>query len=78
MCKKCFLFPFFPPHSVADYYINLAGTFDCTWVSIILSNHLPAPLKTEDETLEFGSVQTESSRYERVTAGATFITAFVS
>lgn len=61
MCKKCFLFSFFFTHSVADYYINLTGAFYCMWVSIILSNHLPARLKIEDETLQFCRVQSEGA-----------------
>lgn len=39
-----------PP--LADYYINLAGADDRKWVLIILSDHLPAPLKIKDENLE--------------------------
>lgn len=37
---------------LADYYINLSGADHRKWVLIILSDHLPAPLKIKDGNLE--------------------------
>lgn len=57
-------------HFAADYCIYFAGTFGCTWVSIIPSHHLPELLKIEDATLDFCGVQMRVWN-QRVTIGAT-------